>query len=103
MKKISLAEPNIGNKEWQYLKECLDSGWVSSSGSFVKRFEKFVSKKTKIKHATAVVNGTSALHLSLYVLGIRETNEVLVPSLSFIAPINTIRYLGAVPVFIDCN
>jgi len=103
MKKISLAEPNIGNKEWQYLKECLDSGWVSSSGSFVKRFEKFVSKKTKIKHATAVVNGTSALHLSLYVLGIRETNEVLVPSLSFIAPINTIRYLGAVPVFMDCN
>ena len=46
MKKISLAEPNIGNKEWQYLKECLDSGWVSSSGSFVKRFEKLVSKKT---------------------------------------------------------
>ncbi len=103
MKKISLAEPNIGKKEWQYLKECLDSGWVSSSGSFVKSFEQFVSQRTKIKYATAVVNGTSALHLSLYVLGIRQNQEVLVPSLSFIAPINTIRYLGAIPVFMDCN
>lgn len=103
MKKISLAEPNIVDKEWLYLQECLNTGWVSSSGSFVKRFEESVSKITEVKHSTAVVNGTSALHLSLLILGIKEGDEVLVPSLTFIAPINAIRYLGASPVFLDCN
>jgi len=103
MIKIPLCEPNLNGNEAAYLKKCIDSGWVSSAGSFLEKFEQSISQYTQFKYSTAVVNGTAALHLSLLVSGIQQNDEVLVPSLTFIAPINAIRYIGAIPVFMDCD
>jgi perosamine synthetase len=92
----------LGN-EWNYIKECLDTGWVSSVGSFVDRFEEEVADYLGVEHAVAVVNGTAALHTALLVAGIQPEDEVLVSTLSFIASGNAIRYAGAWPVFIDAE
>lgn len=100
---IPLSVPVIQGNEWKYIKECLDTGWVSSVGSYVNNFEKVVADYVGTKHAVAVVNGTSALHLSLLACGVKETDEVLVPTLTFIAPVNAVRYCGAEPVFMDCD
>jgi perosamine synthetase len=98
---IPLSEPAIGGNEWAYVKECLDTGWVSSVGAFVDRFERSVADAVGAAHAVATVNGTSALHVALLLAGVEPGDEVLVSSLSFIAPANAIRYAGAWPVFID--
>lgn len=100
---IPLAEPVLRGNEWKYIKECLDTGWVSSAGSFVNRFEETVARYVGAQHAVAVVNGTAALHLSLIVAGVKEGDEVIVPTLTFIAPVNVARYVGAHPVFFDCE
>lgn len=100
---IPLCVPEIRSNEWLYVKECLDTGWVSSAGSFVDRFERMVAEEAGTKHAVATVNGTSALHIALLVAGVRPEDEVLVSTLTFIAPVNAIRYLGAWPVFIDAE
>lgn len=100
---IPLSEPVLSGNEWEYIKECLDTGWVSSVGSFVNRFEEEVAKYLGAKHTVAVVNGTAALHLALIVAGVRPDDEVLVPTLTFIAPVNAVRYVGAHPVFFDCD
>ena len=98
---IPLNVPEIRGNEWKYVKECLDTGWVSSVGPFVKKFEQAVSDYLGVKHAVATVNGTAALHIALLVAGIEPGDEVLVPTLTFIAPVNAVRYIGAHPVFID--
>jgi perosamine synthetase len=98
---IPLCVPEIRGNEWQYIRECLDTNWVSSVGSYVDRFETAVAKYTGSRHAVATINGTAALHLALLVAGIEPDDEVLIPSLTFIAPANAIRYVGAWPVFID--
>jgi perosamine synthetase len=98
---IPLAVPEIRGNEWKYVKECLDTGWVSSAGPFVDRFEKQIADYVGANHAVSVVNGTCAIHLALVVAGVRPDDEVIVPSLTFIAPANAIRYAGAWPVFID--
>ena len=98
-----LCEPEIGGNEWTYLKECLDTNWVSSVGSFVDRFEAELAAYVGVKHAVAVASGTAALHVALLVAGVRPNDEVLVPALSFIAPANAVRYCGAWPVFIDAE
>lgn len=100
---IPLCSPQISGNEWQYVKECLDTGWVSSVGSYVDRFERMVAKQAGTRYAVATVNGTSALHISLLVAGVKEGDEVLVSNLTFIAPVNAIRYAGAWPVFIDAE
>jgi len=100
--KIPLSEPVISGNEWKYIKECLDSGWVSSVGGFVNRFEEIVADYVSVKHAVAVVNGTSALHVGLIACGVEPDDEVIVPTLTFIAPVNVIKYCGAYPVFMDC-
>lgn len=102
-KKLSLSmhEPVLAGNEWTYVKECLDTAWVSSVGKFVDRFESMLAERCGTKHAVAVVNGTSALDLSLRVLGVRPGDEVLVPSLTFIATVNSVAYNGAAPVFVD--
>lgn len=102
-KRIPLSEPVMGGNEWKYIKECLDTGWVSSVGSFVDRFEETVARYMGVSYAIAVVNGTSALHLALLVAGVKEDDEVLVPTLTFIAPVNAVCYTGATPVFFDCD
>src|SRR6202046_1282566 len=100
---IPLSVPEIRGNEWRYVKDCLDSSWVSSVGSFVDRFEQMVAQQVGTKHAVATVNGTSALHIALLVAGVQPDDEVLVSTLTFIAPVNAIRYAGAWPVFIDAE
>ena len=100
---VPLSVPEIRGNEWQYVKECLDTGWVSSVGSYVERFENMVAAQAGTKYAVATVNGTSALHISLLVAGVQPGDEVLVSTLTFIAPVNAIRYAGAWPVFIDAE
>lgn len=100
---IPLSEPSITGNEWKYIKECLDTGWVSSVGSYVNRFEEMVAEYVGCKYGIAVVNGTSALHLSLLVCGVKSGDEVIVPTLTFVATANVVRYCRADPVFVDCD
>lgn len=100
---IPLIVPEICGNEWHYVKECLDTGWVSSVGSYVERFEEMVAERAGTRYAVATVNGTSALHVALLVAGVQPGDEVLVSTLTFIAPVNTIRYAGAWPIFIDAE
>ena len=100
---IPLVVPEISGNEWKYLKECLDTGWISSAGPFVERFERTVGNYLGVESAVATVNGTAALHIALLVAGIEPETEVLVPALTFVAPANAIRYVGAHPVFIDVD
>ncbi len=96
-----LHEPSFSGNEWLYLKECLDSTVVSSVGKFVDRFEAGLAAFTGAKHAVAVVNGTAALHIALKLAGVRTSDEVLVPALTFVATANAITYCGATPHFVD--
>jgi len=89
--------------EWKYVKECLDTNWVSSVGSFVDRFESELATYVGTNHAIAVINGTAALHVALLVSGVEPDDEVLVSTLTFVAPANAIRYIGAWPVFMDAD
>lgn len=100
---LQLCSPNISGNEWKYVKECLDAGWVSSVGSYVDKFETMMASRCRMKAAVATTNGTSALHVSLILSGIQPEDEVLTSTLSFIAPANAIRYVGAHPVFVDAD
>ena len=100
---IPLCTPQLAGREWDYIKECLDTGWVSSIGSFVDRFEGEFAKKVGTRHAVAMGSGTAALHIALLVSGIGPGEEVVTPALTFIAPLNTIRYVGAWPVVVDVD
>jgi aminotransferase in exopolysaccharide biosynthesis len=103
LRPIPLSVPRIAGKEWQYVKECLDTGWVSSVGSFVDRFEEEVARYTGATHAVACVNGTAALEVALRLVGVRPGDEVLVPTVTFIATVNSVHYAQAHPVFMDCD
>jgi perosamine synthetase len=98
---VGLHEPSFNGNEWLYLKECLDSTFVSSVGKFVDRFEVDLANYTGAKHAVAVVNGTAALHIALKLAGVQSGDEVLVPALTFIATTNAITYCNATPHFVD--
>ena len=98
-----LHEPQFGGNESAYLQECLDSTFVSSVGPFVDRFENDLAQYTGAKHAVATVNGTAALHVALLLAGVEPTDEVLIPTLSFVATANAVRYCGAVPHFVDSD
>jgi perosamine synthetase len=98
---IPLHEPSFAGNEWHYVKECLDTGWVSSVGKFVDQFEKALADFTGAKRAVAVVNGTAALHIALKVAGVVPGDEVLIPALTFIATANAVTYCNAVPHFVD--
>ena len=87
----------------EVFKECLDTEWISSAGRFVDLFEKKIGKYTESKHAVACVNGTSALQISLKVSGVAPGDEVIVPTLTFIAPVNAVTYNGAIPIFMDAD
>ena len=100
---IPLSVPSIKGNEWTYVKECLDTEWISSVGNYVDRFEQDVASYLGAKHAIACMNGTSALHISLLLAGVKRHDEVIVPTITFIAPANAVRYVGAEPVFMDCD
>ena len=97
----SLHEPSFNGNEWLYIKECLDSTFVSSVGKFVDKFENDLVDFTGAKHAVAVVNGTAALHIALKLAGVCAEDEVLVPALTFVATANAVTYCNAVPHFVD--
>jgi perosamine synthetase len=101
--RIPLCVPEIGGNEWKYIKECLDKNMVSSVGPFVNLFEEKLADYIGVKHAIATVNGTSAIHIALLAAGVEKDDEVLVSTLTFIAPVNAIRYAGAWPVLIDAE
>lgn len=98
---IPLCVPEIRGNEWIYIKECLETNWISSAGPFVARFEEEMATYLGIKHAVAVVNGTAGLHVGLLAAGVRPDDEVIVPALTFVAPANAVRYCHAWPVFVD--
>jgi perosamine synthetase len=102
-KVINLNIPSIIGNELKYIKECLDEGWVSSAGQYVDLFEKKVKEYVGSKYAIACVNGTSALQISLRLAGVSSGDEVIVPTLTFIASINAISYNNASPIFMDCD
>ena len=98
---VALHEPTFGPEDWSLVKECLDSGWVSSAGKHVDRFERLIEEFTGSAHAVATVNGTAALHVCLMLAGVRAGDEVIVPALSFIATANAVSYCSATPHFAD--
>lgn len=100
---IPLCIPEIRGNEWKYIKECLDTNWVSSVGKFVDRFEEEFAKYNEAKEAVVTMNGTAALQLALVTLGVGEGDEVIVPSMTFISSVNAIKYVGAIPVFVDVD
>ena len=100
---IPLSVPSIQGNEWKYVKECLDSEWVSSAGKYVDLFEQKIAECTGAKHTVACINGTSALQVSLQLVGVEPGDEVIVPTITFIAPINAIHYNGAEPIFMDAD
>lgn len=100
---IPLQAPVFQGNEKEYLCQCIDTTFVSSVGEFVDRFEKHVADLTGAKHAIATVNGTSALHMALYAVGVKANDEVITQPLTFVASCNAISYLNAYPVFVDVD
>jgi perosamine synthetase len=100
---VSLHEPLFRGKEIPYVNECIETGWVSSVGKFVDRFEKDLVSYTGAKHAIATANGTAALHICLILAGVKEDEEVLMPALTFIATANAVSYCRATPHFVDSD
>lgn len=100
---IPLHAPYFGGNEKQYLNACIDSTYVSSVGQFVNTFENSMSEYTGAKHTVAVVNGTSAIHTALKIVGVQEGDEVITQALTFVATANAISYCNAKPVFIDVD
>ncbi len=100
---IPLSVPSLNGNELKYTKECIETEWVSSAGKFVELFEEKIADYTKSKFAIACVNGTSALQTSLRLSGVQPEDEVIAPSLTFIAPINSILYNNATPIFMDSD
>lgn len=98
---VALHEPCFLGNEWLYVKECIDSSFVSSVGKFVAQFESDIADYTGAAHAIAVVNGTAALHMALFLAGVVSKDEVLMPALTFIATANAVSYCGAIPHFVD--
>jgi perosamine synthetase len=98
---VALHEPEFAGNEWAYVKDCLDSGWVSSVGAYVDRFEKALAEVTGARFAVATVNGTAALHVALVCAGVAAGDEVLLPALNFVAAANATRHAGAWPHFVE--
>ncbi len=99
--RIPVYQPSLAGNERRYVLECLDTNWISSKGRFVVAFEEAFARATEVRYATAVCNGTVALHLALVALGIGPGDEVIVPTLTYVASVNAIHYTGATPVFVD--
>ena len=101
MKRISIANPVFNGNEKKYLNECIDTGWISANGRFVEEFEKTFAELCGCKYAVACSNGTVTLHLILVAMGIGPGDEVIMPDLTYIATANSVRYVGATPIFVD--
>jgi len=100
---IPLSVPSLQRNEWKYVKECIDTEWVSSAGKYVDLFEQKIAEYTGSKYAIACVNGTAAIQVSLRLAGVKPGDEVIVPTLTFIASVNAIIYGNATPIFMDAD
>ena len=100
---IPIYDINLSKTSIKNVNNCLKDNWISSKGKFIYQFEKKISKLLSIKHTTTVSNGTVALHLALLALGIKKNDEIICPVLTYVAPINAIKYVGAKPVFVDAD
>lgn len=100
---IPVYQPYLGGNEKKYVNECLDSNWISSRGSFVDRFEEAFSNYIGSPYVSTVSNGTVALHVALEALGITDGDEVIVPTFTYVASVNTIMQTGATPIFVECD
>lgn len=98
---IPLSVPNLSGNEWLYIKDCLDTNWVSATGSYVDKFEKLIAEYTQTKYAVAVSSGTTALHISLLLAGVEQNDLVITNNLTFVATANAIKYLKADPILMD--
>jgi perosamine synthetase len=102
-KRIPVAAPILAGNERRYVMDCLDSTWISSAGEYIERFEHAFAELCEVKHAVSCSNGTTALHLALMALGVSPGDEVIVPTLTFVATANAVTYCGARPVFVDAE
>lgn len=100
---INLSVPNISGNEWQYVKDCLDTGWISSAGAYVQKFEQAIQDYTGAEHAIACMNGTVGLQVSLNLAGVSQNDIVIAPNLTFVATLNAISYTGADIVLVDVD
>ena len=100
---IPIYQPTLNGREKEYVIDCLDSGWISSKGKYIQKFEELFAEKVKVQHATTVSNGTVALHLAMLALGIGPGDEVIVPTFTYVASVNAVAYTGATPVFVDSS
>jgi aminotransferase in exopolysaccharide biosynthesis len=100
---IPLSVPQLAGNEWQYVKECLDTNWISSAGAFVRKFEELVGAFTASPHAVACMNGTAALHVAMRVAGVERDDYVIAPNITFVATCNAIAYTGATPLLLDVD
>ena len=98
---IPLSVPNISGNEWKYVKDCLDTGWISSAGEYVNKFEEAILSYTGAKYAVACMNGTAGLQVSLILAGVTKNDIVIAPNLTFVATLNAISYISAQTVLID--
>lgn len=101
--KIPVSSPLLGLRELELVTECISSGWISSAGSFVTKFENMMANYCQTRFAVSTSSGTTALHLALLAIGVKPGDEVIVPTLSFIASANAITYTGATPIFVDVD
>lgn len=101
--RIAVAAPTFNGNEKRYVLECLETTWISSIGRFISEFESAFARFCGVEHAVAVNNGTNALHLALVALGLKPGDEVIVPTLTYIATANAVTYCGAKPVLVDCD
>lgn len=102
-KQIQLSVPNLDIGIIENLRECIETGWVSTGGRFIAEFESKIAKYVGIDDAVSVQSGTAGLHVALRILGVKAGDEVIVPTLTFIAAVNPVKYLGAEPIFMDCD
>ena len=100
-KMIPVYQPYFNGREKEYVNQCLNSTWISSKGEFIKRFEDSFKEYIGVSHATSVCNGTVAIHLALEAIGVGPGDEIIVPTLTYVASVNTIIQTGAIPIFVD--
>jgi aminotransferase in exopolysaccharide biosynthesis len=102
-KMIPLSVPHLNGNEWKYVKDCLDTGWISSAGAYVNQFEQMVADYAGAKYGVACMNGTVGLHIAQILAGVTSEDHVIAPNITFIATLNAIKYTGATPILIDVN
>ncbi len=100
---LLLSGPNIAGNEWKYVKDCLDTGWVSSVGAYVEQFEKMTAEFAGTRYAVATSSGTTALHICLILNDIQREDYVIVPNVTFVASLNSIKYTAADPILINVD